>query len=292
MDNGKKEKNGQIQKHMMHFANPKVIIICAILIIIIVFNDIVNVFIDVPYWFIWTEFIVGDILTISVLLTSKFNSFLSNEDVEKFVIIFTIASVFIYVVEKMLIRFIHIINKEPFILYLIIRLALILGVMSLYLLFCKWSHRNIKVTKKEKFREISYQVGIEAEENEGNPYQIAYEKVNKFVNNDYAKLMWLKAESNLSSYDTIINVALKFSLALVTVMTFFWSVISKYSEYNNGIFVLQIVYTGVVVLSVCIIISAHNRYKYNGIGDKYVKQAIDSLEKDMIANRNVKNEFL
>lgn len=289
MGNRKKEKNGQIQKNIKHFAKPKVIIICVILFIITLFNDIINILIDIPYWLIWTEFIVGGILIISVLLTSKFNSFLSNEDVEKIVIIFTIASVFIYVVEKTLIGFIDIINKEPFILYLylVIRLALIFGTMLLYLLFCKWTHQNKKLKKKEKFREISYQVGIEAGENEGNPYQIAYEKVSEFVNNDYCKLMWLKAESNLSSYDTIIDVALKFGLALVTVMTFFWNAISKYSEYDNGIFILQMVYTGVVILSVCIIISAHNRYKYNGIGDKYVKQAIDNLEKVMIANKNV-----
>lgn len=289
MGNRKKEKNGQIQKNIKHFAKPKVIIICVILFIITLFNDIINILIDIPYWLIWTEFIVGGISIILVLLTSKFNSFLSNEDVEKIVIIFTIASVFIYVVEKTLIGFIDIINKEPFILYLylVIRLALILGTMLLYLLFCKWTHQNKKLKKKEKFREISYQVGIEAGENEGNPYQIAYEKVSKFVDNDYCKLMWLKAESNLSSYDTIIDVALKFGLALVTVMTFFWNAISKYSEYDNGIFILQMVYTGVVILSVCIIISAHNRYKYNGIGDKYVKQAIDNLEKVMIANKNV-----
>lgn len=149
----------------------------------------------------------------------------------------------------------------------------------------KYPNQNKKFNKTEKFREISYQVCIENKKNIENPYKIAYKKVNEFVNNDYDKLMWLMAESNLSSYDTILNVALKFGLALVTVMAFLGSLISEYSEYDNGIFILQMVCFGIVIFLVCIIISAHSRYKYNGIGDKYVKQAIDSMEKDMVQNK-------
>lgn len=42
-----------------------------------------------------------------------------------------------------------------------------------------------------------------------------------------------------------------------------------------------------MIIASLIVIFAHIRYKYNGIGDKYVKQAIDNMENDMIQNKKV-----
>lgn len=273
------------KKDEMNFFNQKVGFIAGIIVIITILNDIVNIFIGNTYQLKLVEFLVCSILAFGILVTSKFNSLLNKEGVKRFGEFLTIASILLFLLEIVLIGNPNKTDKESVVIFIVIAIGIIIAVI--YLSFFEYLNQNKKFNKTEKFREISYQVGIEAEKNMGNPYQIAYEKVNDFVNNDYAKLMWLKAEANLPSYDTIINAALKIGLALVTVLTFFWNVMSKYNEYNNGMFILQMIYIGSVIFAFCIVIFARNKYKYNGIGDKYVKQAIDNLEKDMVQNKNV-----
>ncbi len=271
------------KKDEMNFANQKAGFIAGIIVIITILNDIADIFGEITYLLNIIEFIVCGILAFFILGTRKFDSLLKKEGVEKFGGFLTIVSILLFLLEKILIGNPYGVDKESAIAFIIIAIELVVG--AIYLLLSKYPNQNKKFNKTEKFREISYQVCIENKKNIENPYKIAYKKVNEFVNNDYDKLMWLMAESNLSSYDTILNVALKFGLALVTVMAFLGSLISEYSEYDNGIFILQMVCFGIVIFLVCIIISAHSRYKYNGIGDKYVKQAIDSMEKDMVQNK-------
>ena len=271
------------KKDEMNFANQKAGFIAGIIVIITILTDIADIFGEITYLLNIIEFIVCGILAFFILGTRKFDSLLKKEGVEKFGGFLTIVSILLFLLEKILIGNPYGVDKESAIAFIIIAIELVVG--AIYLLLSKYPNQNKKFNKTEKFREISYQVCIENKKNIENPYKIAYKKVNEFVNNDYDKLMWLMAESNLSSYDTILNVALKFGLALVTVMAFLGSLISEYSEYDNGIFILQMVCFGIVIFLVCIIISAHSRYKYNGIGDKYVKQAIDSMEKDMVQNK-------
>lgn len=271
------------KKDEMNFANQKAGFIAGIIVIITILNDIADIFGEITYLLNIIEFIVCGILAFFILGTRKFDSLLKKEGVEKFGGFLTIVSILLFLLEKILIGNPYGVDKESAIAFIIIAIELVVG--AIYLLLSKYPNQNKKFNKTEKFREISYLVCIENKKNIENPYKIAYKKVNEFVNNDYDKLMWLMAESNLSSYDTILNVALKFGLALVTVMAFLGSLISEYSEYDNGIFILQMVCFGIVIFLVCIIISAHSRYKYNGIGDKYVKQAIDSMEKDMVQNK-------
>ena len=271
------------KKDEMNFANQKAGFIAGIIVIITILNDIADIFGEITYLLNIIEFIVCGILAFFILGTRKFDSLLKKEGVEKFGGFLTIVSILLFLLEKILIGNPYGVDKESAIAFIIIAIELVVG--AIYLLLSKYPNQNKKFNKTEKFREISYQVCIENKKNIENPYKIAYKKVNEFVNNDYDKLMWLMAESNLSSYDTILNVALKFGLALVTVMAFLGSLISEYSEYDNGIFILQMVCFGIVIFLVCIIISAHSRYKYNGLGDKYVKQAIDSMEKDMVQNK-------
>ena len=271
------------KKDEMNFANQKAGFIAGIIVIITILNDIADIFGEITYLLNIIEFIVCGILAFFILGTRKFDSLLKKEGVEKFGGFLTIVSILLFLLEKILIGNPYGVDKESAIAFIIIAIELVVG--AIYLLLSKYPNQNKKFNKTEKFREISYQVCIENKKNIENPYKIAYKKVNEFVNNEYDKLMWLMAESNLSSYDTILNVALKFGLALVTVMAFLGSLISEYSEYDNGIFILQMVCFGIVIFLVCIIISAHSRYKYNGIGDKYVKQAIDSMEKDMVQNK-------
>lgn len=271
------------KKDEMNFANQKAGFIAGIIVIITILNDIADIFGEITYLLNIIEFIVCGILAFFILGTRKFDSLLKKEGVEKFGGFLTIVSILLFLLEKILIGNPYGVDKESAIAFIIIAIELVVG--AIYLLLSKYPNQNKKFNKTEKFREISYQVCIENKKNIENPYKIAYKKVNEFVNNDYDKLMWLMAESNLSSYDTILNVALKFGLALVTVMAFLGSLISEYSQYDNGIFILQMVCFGIVIFLVCIIISAHSRYKYNGIGDKYVKQAIDSMEKDMVQNK-------
>ena len=271
------------KKDEMNFANQKAGFIAGIIVIITILNDIADIFGEITYLLNIIEFIVCGILAFFILGTRKFDSLLKKEGVEKFGGFLTIVSILLFLLEKILIGNPYGVDKESAIAFIIIAIELVVG--AIYLLLSKYPNQNKKFNKTEKFREISYQVCIENKKNIENPYKIAYKKVNEFVNNDYDKLMWLMAESNLSSYDTILNVALKFGLALVTVMAFLGSLISEYSEYDNGIFILQMVCFGIVIFLVCIIISAHSGYKYNGIGDKYVKQAIDSMEKDMVQNK-------
>ena len=59
-----------------------------------------------------------------------------------------------------------------------------------------------------------------------------------------------------------------------------WSIVSIPHIYDDWFMFVSIIYVSVALLIIFIIASVHKRYKYVGIGEKYVKLAIDNLIKD------------
>lgn len=130
---------------------------------------------------------------------------------------------------------------------------------------------------KEEFRKISEKVGKYAKDERGNPYEYAVNKVKDFANNDINRLMWLKSESELSSYDNIMNAAITILLALIAVMNLFWNVFELYDKDYFLIGATVIIYGITIFVFIYIIADVHRKYRLYGIGDKYVKLAIDNL---------------
>lgn len=131
----------------------------------------------------------------------------------------------------------------------------------------------------ELFRNISDDVGVYAENNkEGNPYKKAYDLVKEVVNNDYDNLMQLKAECSLSSYDDILSAGIKVVFAVIAILTFIWDILHDIASCMDPF--SGIIYLYMVLLLIIIIVKAHKRYKYVGVGEKYVKLAIDNLIKE------------
>lgn len=149
------------------------------------------------------------------------------------------------------------------------------------------SKGKVNVMKKqfeEAFRRISDEVGrlteINNYSNDYNPYKESYKLVKEYINGDIEKLMQLKAECSLNSYEYILSAAIKILLGVISLLTYMWSIVSIPHIYDDWFMFVSIIYVSVALLIIFIIASVHKRYKYVGIGEKYVKLAIDILIKD------------
>ena len=141
---------------------------------------------------------------------------------------------------------------------------------------------GVKIVENRKFdediRNISNDVGKYAKENkDGNPYKKAYELVEEYVEQDRDKLMQLKAECSLNSYEAILAAGIKICLGIITILTFIWGIISKLNGESVWIVIVSIVYILAVPFIVWLIAQVHHRYKYVGIGEKYVKLVVENM---------------
>lgn len=139
---------------------------------------------------------------------------------------------------------------------------------------------------EEQFRKNADEVGRKIEVNkkcdnkEFNPYKEAYGLVEKSVDKDYDKLMQLKAECSLDSYDNVISAGIKVFLGMITTLTFMWKVMSDSMSFNEIFNTIPIIYLCIIPVLLIVMVQVHKKYKYVGTGEKYVKLAIDNMIKD------------